>query len=166
MLLGSINIVALMIAGRILFREKLTPLRVTGMLLVTAGVAVVGPAHEAPVCDRLSPADGLRHAGPAVLQHAGDAALPVEANTAWLLRVLSQPWVYGAVLGYIGAFFTWMSLLRHAPIGPAFAASHLEVIGVLLLSAWLLKEPLTLHHLVGCGTDRGWHRLPRPRRSG
>jgi len=41
-LLGSINIVALMIAGRILFREKLTPLRVTGMLLVTAGVAVVG----------------------------------------------------------------------------------------------------------------------------
>ena len=41
-LLGSINIVALMIAGRFLFREKLTPLRVTGMLLVTAGVAVVG----------------------------------------------------------------------------------------------------------------------------
>ena len=41
-LLGSINIVALMIAGRILFREKLTPRRVTGMLLVTAGVAVVG----------------------------------------------------------------------------------------------------------------------------
>jgi drug/metabolite transporter (DMT)-like permease len=42
-----------------------------------------------------------------------------------------------------------MSLLRHAPIGPAFAASHLEVISVLLLSAWLLNEPLTLHHLLG-----------------
>ncbi len=82
-------------------------------------------------------------------KYAGDAALPVEANTAWLLRVLSQPWVYGAILGYVGAFFTWMSLLRHAPIGPAFAASHLEVISVLLLSAWLLNEPLTLHHLLG-----------------
>ena len=82
-------------------------------------------------------------------KYAGEAALPVEANTAWLLRVLSQPWVYGAILGYVGAFFTWMSLLRHAPIGPAFAASHLEVISVLLLSAWLLNEPLTLHHLVG-----------------
>jgi len=46
-------------------------------------------------------------------KYAGDAALPVEANTAWLLRVLSQPWVYGAILGYVGAFFTWMSLLRH-----------------------------------------------------
>jgi drug/metabolite transporter (DMT)-like permease len=80
---------------------------------------------------------------------AGDGALPVEANLAWVQRVLSQPWVYGAIIGYIGAFFTWMSLLRHAPIGPAFAASHLEVVSVLLLSAWLLHEPLTLPHLLG-----------------
>jgi drug/metabolite transporter (DMT)-like permease len=43
-LLGSINIVVVMIAGRILFREKLTPLRVTGILLVTVGVAIVGIA--------------------------------------------------------------------------------------------------------------------------
>ena len=41
-LLGSINIVAIMVAGRILFGERLTPLRVAGILLVTAGVAVVG----------------------------------------------------------------------------------------------------------------------------
>ncbi|WP_036110992.1 MULTISPECIES: EamA family transporter [Luteibacter] len=41
-LLGSINIVAIMIAGRFLFRERLSPLRVTGILLVAAGVAVVG----------------------------------------------------------------------------------------------------------------------------
>ncbi|SEO68376.1 EamA-like transporter family protein [Luteibacter sp. UNC138MFCol5.1] len=41
-LLGSINIVAIMIAGRLLFREKLSPLRVTGILLVAAGVAIVG----------------------------------------------------------------------------------------------------------------------------
>ncbi|MGE4367638.1 EamA family transporter [Stenotrophomonas acidaminiphila] len=43
-LLGSINIVALMVAGRLLFKERLTGLRVTGMLLVGAGVAVVGIA--------------------------------------------------------------------------------------------------------------------------
>lgn len=41
-LLGSINIVAIMVAGRFLFKEKLTPLRVTGILLVAVGVAVVG----------------------------------------------------------------------------------------------------------------------------
>ncbi len=41
-LLGSINIVAVMIAGRILFAEKFSPLRTAGILLVAAGVAVVG----------------------------------------------------------------------------------------------------------------------------
>jgi multidrug transporter EmrE-like cation transporter len=39
---ASINIVAIMVAGRILFREKLTPLRVAGILLVSVGVAIVG----------------------------------------------------------------------------------------------------------------------------
>lgn len=40
-LLGSINIVGIMILGRILFKEHLTPMRVIGILLITAGVAVV-----------------------------------------------------------------------------------------------------------------------------
>lgn len=43
-LLGSINIVAVMVAGRLLFRERLSPLRVGGMALVAVGVAVVGMA--------------------------------------------------------------------------------------------------------------------------
>ncbi len=41
-LLGSINIVAIMLAGHFLFAEKLTQLRVAGILLVTLGVAIVG----------------------------------------------------------------------------------------------------------------------------
>jgi drug/metabolite transporter (DMT)-like permease len=41
-LLGSINIVAVMVAGRFLFREKLSRMRVIGILLVSAGVAIVG----------------------------------------------------------------------------------------------------------------------------
>ncbi|MCC7330788.1 MAG: EamA family transporter [Gammaproteobacteria bacterium] len=80
---------------------------------------------------------------------AGTHALPVEASPAWLLRLAGEPWVYGAILGYLGAFFTWMSLLRHAPVGPAFAASHLEVVSVMLLSVWLFDEPLTATKLVG-----------------
>lgn len=43
-LLGSINIVAIMLAGRFLFGEKLTRLRVIGIGLVTLGVAIVGLA--------------------------------------------------------------------------------------------------------------------------
>ena len=80
---------------------------------------------------------------------AGMHALPVQANLAWLLRLFGEPWVYGAVLGYLGAFFTWMSLLKHAPIGPAFAASHLEVVSVMLLSVWLFDEHLTAPRVLG-----------------
>jgi len=41
-LLISFNIVVLMLAGRWLFGEKLMPLRVTGILLITLGVILVG----------------------------------------------------------------------------------------------------------------------------
>lgn len=41
-LLGSINIVVVMAVGRALFSERLTPLRTAGMLLIVAGVALVG----------------------------------------------------------------------------------------------------------------------------
>ena len=41
-LLGSVNIVFVLVAGRLLFRERLSAQRVVGILLVTAGVAVVG----------------------------------------------------------------------------------------------------------------------------
>lgn len=43
-LLGSINIVAIMLAGRWLFREQLSRWRLAGMLLITAGVTLVGLA--------------------------------------------------------------------------------------------------------------------------
>jgi drug/metabolite transporter (DMT)-like permease len=80
---------------------------------------------------------------------AGNHALPVAMSTGWIVSVFSHPWIYGAVLGYIGAFFTWMSLLKHAPIGPAFAASHLELVSVMLLSLWLFDEPLTWPRIIG-----------------
>ncbi len=82
-------------------------------------------------------------------KYAGTHALPVAATLAWLLRVFGQPWIYGALIGYVGAFFTWMALLKHAPIGPAFAASHLEVVSVMLLSVWLFDEHLNLARVLG-----------------
>ena len=82
-------------------------------------------------------------------KYAGSSALPLEASLEWFIRVFGQPYVYGAVAGYIGAFFTWMSLLRKAPVGPAFAATHLHVVTVLFSSAWLFKEPLTPMRMTG-----------------
>lgn len=76
-------------------------------------------------------------------------AEPFQIKAAWLLRVAGTPWVYGAILGYVGAFVTWMTLLKHAPVGPAFAASHLEVVGVMLLSVPLFGEALSFMQIIG-----------------
>lgn len=76
-------------------------------------------------------------------------AEPLEPNVDWLFRVFSQKWIYIAILGYICTFFTWMTLLKKAPIGPAFAASHLEVVTVMFASVWLFNEHITLIRLLG-----------------
>lgn len=82
-------------------------------------------------------------------KYASIYALPVTFDLPWLIRIFSHYWIYGAFIGYIGAFFTWMTLLRHAPVGPSFAASHLEIISVTLLSIWLFNEPLTISKIIG-----------------
>ena len=82
-------------------------------------------------------------------KQAGMQALPLEMSVAWFTRVFGQPWIYGAFIGYVGAFFAWMTLLRRAPIGPAFAASHLEVVTVLLVSVWLFNEKIGWPQLLG-----------------
>lgn len=80
---------------------------------------------------------------------AATHAEPFLIEAEWVLRVLSDPWVYGAIAGYIGAFFTWMTLLRHAPVGPAFAASHLQVVGVMIVSMPFFGEALSAWQMLG-----------------
>jgi len=41
-MLGSFNTVVLMFAGRIMFKEQLTPKRIAGISLITLGVILVG----------------------------------------------------------------------------------------------------------------------------
>ena len=78
------------------------------------------------------------------------AAAPFSADAAWLLRAAATPWTYGSIAAYLGAFFTWMTLLERAPIGPAFAASHLEVVSVVILSVVLFGEQLGIPQVIGC----------------
>ncbi len=41
-LLGMMSIVVVMIGGRVFFHEHFSPLRIAGMVLIVAGVAIVG----------------------------------------------------------------------------------------------------------------------------
>jgi drug/metabolite transporter (DMT)-like permease len=76
-------------------------------------------------------------------------AEPLTLDPPWLLRAFATPWLYGSIAGYLGAFVTWMTLLRHIPVGPAFAASHLEVIGVMVVSIPVFGEVLTWVQYLG-----------------
>lgn len=80
---------------------------------------------------------------------AAESAGEAQLEAAWLARVLGTGWIYLAVGAYVGAFFTWMTLLEHAPIGPAFAASHLEIVSVLAVSVVFLGESLSLAQVAG-----------------
>ncbi len=78
--------------------------------------------------------------------HAGEA----QFSLAWVLATLSQPWAIAVLVGYLGAFGVYMTLIKSAPIGPAFAASHLEIVLVILASILFLGESLTWLQGAGC----------------
>lgn len=68
---------------------------------------------------------------------------------SWVRSAALAPWIYVAVAGYLGAFVTWMTLLEHAPVGPAFAASHIDVVTVLIISVPLFGERLAPVQIAG-----------------
>lgn len=80
-----------------------------------------------------------------VAAHTGEFSPQV----SWLQNLFSTGWIYLAVVGYLATFVTWMTLLKHAPIGPAFAASHLEMVPVLIISVLVFDERLTLAQILG-----------------
>ena len=59
--------------------------------------------------------------------HGGEFAMQLE----WFLSIFSQPWIYGAVLGYLGSFIAWMTLLKHAPVGPRFFGPRFGLMALL-----------------------------------
>ena len=67
----------------------------------------------------------------------------------WLLVLSHNFWLYLAICGYLGSFVTWMTLLKRAPVGSAFAASHLGLVPVLALSAVIFGEVLTVTQIAG-----------------
>ncbi|MDF7666283.1 EamA family transporter [Orbaceae bacterium ESL0727] len=77
------------------------------------------------------------------------SAMPLEVNLDWIGRIFCHYWAYFVILGYTGAFITWMVLLKKAPVGPAFAASHLQVVTVMFVSIAVFNEHITWEHLLG-----------------
>lgn len=83
------------------------------------------------------------------LKAASTGALPLAFSFAWIVRLLHQWTLYGAMAGFIAAFIVWMALLRRAPVGPAFAASNLDIVTVLVVSHLLFGEHIGWPQAVG-----------------
>ena len=81
---------------------------------------------------------------------AGNNTLPVTLDLPWLERVVREPWLFGVLAGYGAAFLVYMTLIKHAPIGPAFAASHLEIVTVTIFSVLVFGDAITLWQALGC----------------
>jgi drug/metabolite transporter (DMT)-like permease len=82
---------------------------------------------------------------------AGDAAAPAVPFDQFLVRLLQGPWILLVIAAYAFAFLTYMTLLKIIPMGPLFAASHLEIVVVTIISIYLFNEHLSAVQVVGCG---------------
>lgn len=89
------------------------------------------------------------------LKGAGTSALPIEMGMPWLIRLLSSPWLYVAGCCYLFNFIVWINLLKYVPIGPAFAATHLELIGVMAVSYYLYGQSPNFTQLTGAALIMG-----------
>lgn len=82
-------------------------------------------------------------------KNASAVVEPFLINVDFFVRILSNIWVYGAIAGYIGSFIIWMTLLKYAPVGASFAASHLEIVSVTIVSYYLFNESLNNYKIIG-----------------
>jgi len=81
---------------------------------------------------------------------AGNNTMPMTLDLPWLMRTLHEPWVYAVLGGYLSAFLIYMTIIKHAPIGPAFAASHLELVTVTLFSYYYFGDSISFIQALGC----------------
>ena len=82
---------------------------------------------------------------------AGERTQPVSLDLPWLDRVANEPWILAVIAGYCAAFVVYLTLLEHAPIGPAFAASHMEIVTVTLFSILVFGDVINWVQALGCG---------------
>jgi drug/metabolite transporter (DMT)-like permease len=80
----------------------------------------------------------------------GEVSGVLEFSEAWVRLVLAQPAFYMIVAAYIFAFFTYMTLMKEAPVGPLFAAAHLELVTVTVLSWMWFGERFSILQIAGC----------------
>lgn len=73
----------------------------------------------------------------------------VDFGVDWVTVAVASPWTWAAALSYLGAFVTWMMILRSTPLSMAFPLSAMAYPAVVAASWLLLGE--TVDALRWCG---------------
>ena len=71
-------------------------------------------------------------------------------DAAWITRVLAEPLLLTVLAGSGAAFVVYMTILKYAPVGPAYAASHMEIVTVTIFSWAYLGDAISLVQAIGC----------------
>jgi multidrug transporter EmrE-like cation transporter len=80
---------------------------------------------------------------------AGNRISAFQPDISWLLRAIGEPLIYVVVLFYAAAFAVYITLLKRAPVGPAYAAAHGHIVTVLVISIIFFGERLSLLQAIG-----------------
>ncbi|UTY60753.1 EamA family transporter [Massilia sp. erpn] len=78
-------------------------------------------------------------------------ALPTDpaGKLEFLLRLLLNPWIISAFAAAFLASVTWMGAMTKFQLSHAYPFMSLNFVIVLLLSAWLFHEPLSMTRIIG-----------------
>lgn len=74
---------------------------------------------------------------------AADRIAAADSLQAWLANVVAEPVVALVVLFSIGSILTYVTLLKRAPVGPAYAVAHGHIVTVTIISVLAFGERIT-----------------------
>ncbi|MFO1149050.1 MAG: EamA family transporter [Alsobacter sp.] len=77
------------------------------------------------------------------LKVAADRLGDHEQAGAWLAAALRQPWVWIGVLGYLGSFAAWMTILDRLPLSRSFPLTAIVYVAVAGASVFVFGEAIT-----------------------
>lgn len=85
------------------------------------------------------------------MQVAKAGALPADPadKLAFLFQLLLNPWIIAAFAAAFLASVSWMGAMTKFQLSHAYPFMSLNFVIVLLLSAWMFQEPLSLARIAG-----------------
>ena len=84
-------------------------------------------------------------------QVAGAGVFPAEPGDKllFLARLLLNPWIISALAAALAAAIAWMAAMTKLDLSHAYPFTSLAFVLVVLCSAWLFHEPLTVSKMAG-----------------